>query len=1173
MSQPISKNISASAGTGKTYRLSLEYLSLLLNYYDNPEFSPEQILVITFTRKATAEIRDRIYQHLQVITSRAEKWQETAINLKQLNLSSEQIDLHNPLSEKEINLLNRAYQHLITHKDQLQVMTIDSYIHSIFRNLVRPVRGIDRFELDLKAVEKRMPFLFNQLMQPQIRERIMSLLSRKLKPALDEYQAFFRSLIDNRWLSYLARDRSVITQNGTLAHYTVHPEEWQEQGDKHLSEMLRLMGAVLTALAKHLLLTRNISTCSEARAEGMFSKDFLQLFTPLPAKVSDLPAELAAKLNDDWFLLKLLKLLSGDKFIWSGKKIRASKKLPEVETWKEQSRRAGAELADYLIFRLFLPEQTKILDIWQDVLRGYDSLIFRYKNFTYDDIAWFTFEALFSSEPPLFKAESEMVANEFYDFMSRRTRFMLIDEFQDTSILQFNILKPMIEELISGEGTKPYGGFIVVGDEKQSIFGWRGGQRDLLLNMNQIFPSMAKTTQVTLTDSWRSSPILMDFINGVFRYPDLHDFLQKHAAEWRYRDVAGKKTELDSDTLIRFKLQNCSKSVTGGGLNVVLREFVEQMVIPALQVSPDAKRTVAILARKNNDLELIRTLLAEHQIVSEFQSSKSLLEHPVIKALLFLLRFRVYNDWFDFLAFLRSDLILINGAELKGVIDIISAYQKSLRDSAKNPADGAVSGEATQIDFSSYPVAESAYKLLAELDTNLIHHSCMQILRACDVSQKLTAERDFVNIRRWLDITLQYESTYQSELPRLQGFLRYCEENSTQEIFQQLDSVTGSRDSSPVIQLLTIHKSKGLEFDTVFVWWNLKPFSSREEGKLQNYVDYADPGFQTLRDIALTLHYKKILATSSYRNIMEMDEQREQLEELNNLYVALTRAKSRLYIQAVYAKKEGWDAYLKSNQAEGNLAPRHYAVMGILDYMQANGTPGDDNTWQIGSLEAVKSTVAQESTCPPPSPPLQDSSCPLQVHTTISDQPISAQSAAARLGLMLPGWQHPHADYQEQETGLPDPDFDWKQSFLYDRENLQGSIAHYYLAKIKYATRAEIDTANLLTKRQFGNLVPLSELNPILAKVESLLPSLIAIFDPAYDIVFTEYPIYQKGKEYRIDRLMLNTREMTYRLIDFKTGMIHRPEQLEFYDNAVRKLMPAGYKSHGKPEYIPITLD
>ncbi len=98
--------ICASAGTGKTYRLSVEYLSLILKYYGKNEFSLDNILVLTFTRKATAEIRERIIKHLELLLSEPEteekqkEQKELLLNLRKLNKLKEL-----PLSEQEKNLL------------------------------------------------------------------------------------------------------------------------------------------------------------------------------------------------------------------------------------------------------------------------------------------------------------------------------------------------------------------------------------------------------------------------------------------------------------------------------------------------------------------------------------------------------------------------------------------------------------------------------------------------------------------------------------------------------------------------------------------------------------------------------------------------------------------------------------------------------------------------------------------------------------------------------------------------------------------------------------------------------------------------------------------------------------------------------------------------------------
>ena len=127
-----------------------------------------------------------------------------------------------------------------------------------------------------------------------------------------------------------------------------------------------------------------------------------------------------------------------------------------------------------------LSEENDLFHVIDFLLEQYDKLLFRDKIFTHDDISYYTFRYLY--DPDLSLIEADYVSNLFYEYLSTYTRFVLIDEFQDTSIIQYKILLPIIREVISGAGVKEYGGAIIVGDEKQSIYGWRGGERDLLLN-------------------------------------------------------------------------------------------------------------------------------------------------------------------------------------------------------------------------------------------------------------------------------------------------------------------------------------------------------------------------------------------------------------------------------------------------------------------------------------------------------------------------------------------------------------------------------------------------------------------------------------------------------------------------------------------------------------------
>jgi ATP-dependent exoDNAse (exonuclease V) beta subunit len=1126
MSLPVKKIITASAGTGKTYRLSLEFLGLIYLYNSFQEFTYDQILVITFTKKATAEIRERIYSHLYALGNKENDWRELAVNLKETVLKQAVTDRENPLSDSEVRLFYLAWQYLSAHRDELQVMTIDSYVHGIFRNLIRPARGIDSFEIDPEAITKRLPALFEAIISEALSDSIQTFLARHMRPSLDEFSGFFTGLIQNRWLHYLVSTSSESMNPDSLAGYSMRPLVWQTKAQEHRQAFLTVFTDLIAKLSAHLALQKTEKKPKSEDIANYLKADFARLFRNLPDQLSELPQLMEEQLQEDNFARKLLSFMNKEDSFWKN----IQQKDNEIMTdWKSGFTAMKKHLADYLVFRLFLPEQKEILDFWKSVLEQYDRLVFRYKSFTYDDVSWLTFEGLHSAYPPLFKAETDDQPNEFYEFISHRTRFILIDEFQDTSILQFRIFKPMIEELLSGIGILPYGGIIVVGDEKQSIFGWRGGQRSLLLDLEHLIQPQMPAEKASLTSSWRSTPLLMQAVNAVFTDRSLHAYLDGLGMHWSYRDeVQGMNLKQAGQSYLSFRLQNLSESAAGGGPISSLREFIEQRVIPFWRDPHRPEGSVAILARTNIELERIRYLLGESDIPCEYQSSNALTEHPVIKAMLYLLRFTVYRDWYDFLSFLRSDLVLLDAKPLRRVIDIIADWQKQ-------PVE-----ERSEPDFKSVPSAQAAYELALSLQPRAVWQSCLSIIKTCAVQERLTHQRDFANVQKFLDLSLAYENTVRSDLPELQGFLRFCEDNVKQEMLQQQDV-----ESSSAIQLLTIHKSKGLEFDTVFVCCNLQRNARQDSLRLSSWVQYGDPGFSRFSDYAFTMHYDNILAQSSFSTLMQEENKRAELEELNSLYVAVTRARARLIFHAAYRYKEGWEKSWETRQKENNLTLPHFVVAAFRQFMEQEAVLQSDGSYL-----------------------LRKQVLPVSTQSEVMPQSLSEESSCTDLRSILPDLQ------PEKPEPLPDyrPELDWKRSFLVDRDNLKGNIVHYYLSRLKYAERQELEQARTLTLLQYGNLLPRTGLEAVINAVESRLPALKDIFDPRYDIVFTEYPIYYKGREYRPDRLMLDTQAKSCCIIDFKTGQVYDQEQINIYKSVLRAILPADYTIAEDSRFLSIDL-
>ncbi|HQP83897.1 MAG TPA: 3'-5' exonuclease, partial [Candidatus Syntrophosphaera thermopropionivorans] len=486
---------------------------------------------------------------------------------------------------------------------------------------------------------------------------------------------------------------------------------------------------------------------------------------------------------------------------------------------------------------------------------------------------WLTLNTLLKGDVESIDWDNSEIDNEFYFFLTHRTRYLFIDEFQDTSLLQFFILKPIMLELSSGEGSEEYGKVVVVGDEKQSIFSWRGGERDLLLNLKDILPTIDTSSGVeeTLEESYRSSKAMMDFINYVFSNEALIQDLKLKNLDWEYNECKAAKPQC-YPTNIELSLQRYSSTEEDFKLDKVQREFIQNFIKPAWEQNKDNKDyTMAILCRTNPQLETFQLLLEEAGIESIYQPSSLITEHNYVYPLISLLKFINYKDWLEFLTVLRSNYIMLKAEPLKKVITIIS---QSLKD-------------FTEPDFSEFPVVQTLYEFHRK-DRDKISELCQDFLDLFLYNKKLS-ERDYININAFMAILQDYELNNTDKAKSISAFLDFLDDNKAQDFMKQVP-LTGDIP----LQLLTIHKAKGLEFDQVFVFYDLSASHNPESYNLSLYPKYKDKTFEKLSDIGITCHYDDILKYSSKKELVELDSKKEMLEEMNTLYVAFTRAKTSL---------------------------------------------------------------------------------------------------------------------------------------------------------------------------------------------------------------------------------------------------------------------------------------
>lgn len=404
-----------------------------------------------------------------------------------------------------------------------------------------------------------------------------------------------------------------------------------------------------------------------------------------------------------------------------------------------------------------------------------------------------------------------------------------------------------------------------------------------------------------------------------------------------------------------------------------------------------------------------------------------------------------------------------------------------------------------------------------------LYELCLTLIDISRLDLIIVPDRDLINVNAFLNLVKEYESGVQGTALSAPDFLRYCQEISKQEAMKQR-----SIERKDALQLLTIHKSKGLEFDHVFFWYDLTPQTPRDDSLIDCFYQYAGNTFEHLHDFSLTYQYATVLQHSSWSQLTEQKRRRDELEELNTLYVAVTRAKRCLYIMLGFQSTKDWDAFLSESKGKSRL-PLLFADS-FHNYMSSNGI-SDGRSMNYGNPPHSQQTKSHD-------------------HETERQQ--STKITVPTLSPILPPlisdpFSHAVANTERK-------DIDWKKIWILERNALIGKLVHHYLSFLIRNTAAERCRGLESCFIKYGNIVSVADIRALCLKTDNALGDHIALFDPAFDKVFTEWEIWHQGKEYRIDRLMISTIKKTAWIVDYKTGGIDEPDQLDIYAAALMSL-------------------
>ncbi len=723
--------LKASAGSGKTFALSVRFLALLFK-----GANPSEILTLTFTKKATAEMKERILDYLKILQK--ENFEDEKEKEKSQNILKELEEKYRLDPSLVQNSAQKIYQRFLNA--EIRISTIDAFFQSILRKFCWFVGLSANFEVneDTKAH------------QQQLNESFLSALNNE---QLEELSVFIAQC-----LSY----------------------------DSYTSDSI---------LERLRFLKNKLYLFDPNKKEPAFDeKGFLEKLRSLNQQIQSVEtasnnAKTAIKCDD-------FRGFLNSSLTWLEKKseYRYFKKFKdEIPTLESECEEIENDLKCYYEAR-----ESALFKKFPKFIRLYDKATSK--------IQALDFDAIKDKVHALLNGYEEMPAEFFYFRLDSKIAHILIDEFQDTSLNDYKILAPFIDEIKAGIGqAKWHRSVFFVGDVKQSIYGFRG-------SFSSLFESVSKDFyHDNLQFNHRSSPLIINYVNTIF-----------------------KKAYQNSPTA--YLEQKYPKASSNNHAR-------------------DGYVKVSLVADE-------RELLLE-QILQE---AKNLLEHRI-----------------------DSKDIAILCTRNDDALEIKNYLQKNL--SAINPS---TESSAKLSQFVESKIIKNAleYALAEEPYKPFYKHSALKLagylhddaIALAGFNPKKESMAGFV----WkvMELFELYTECAQICLELAVG----CEDAN--EFLEKLEAKEIASFKAEGAQIMTIHKSKGMQFPYVIVCERLgKPKTNNSNQFLEEYS-----GTELTR-----LYYRmknREVVDKDYARALDKEEAAKDHEETNVYYVAFTRAELGLVVVA-----------------------------------------------------------------------------------------------------------------------------------------------------------------------------------------------------------------------------------------------------------------------------------
>lgn len=1108
------KIYTASAGAGKTYNLTLEYLRLILQKGKRID----SIQAVTFTNKATAEMQERIVRELYKLYCYSDASSAPSPYLESLS---------NTLKLSPQALAQRAgavLEQILLHYEAFRVKTIDSFFQEVLRHFA--------YELGLSGTIRPSTDADEAL-----EAAVVGVMTSGDEADADQTQLdWFKELASQQMLEGKGHNLKRVIKG--LAKELLKEEVKsmmlknelpnREQLKQFSQELDTLRNGILDTALEHWMRVQKILLTSGLELEmNSYGKTsgYSRLYAEVPKNKRTARRFISGQFSPSGRLISNADNIENA----IGKKPKPGAKEALAVAQGQGLQEATKTLVDYLISNAHLlvsyNAAGSLLSSYAFISQIAEVLLRQQRE---------KGSMLLADVPSLIHQilQDESGVHFIYERLGTRLEHHMIDEFQDTSYMQYLNFLPLLEEAL-GQG----GDCLVVGDVKQSIYRWRNSDSSLLAEkVHENFPD--QSTQINLKENWRSTPEIIRFNNALFTAiahrlsQDFSELLSLSSADTHtpivlkaleglsttfttyYREVAqevpdsrasrqgqvgihdyamGRIDSLlesaEAESASEVELSTASEDSNNQGsayadwLCTTPQEYRLEHRLPALildlQTRGKKPSDIAILVRTR------REAIAIGNILKQAEARLSTLGEPNLS-----------------LSFTSEEALLLSGSLVVRLIIASLDYIRKPTDPHKHLIILELYRQLAQGRGVEENIAEDLLTQLIRLGQCSLYECLEGIV---SLYQHLISAGDMAYVIALQDEALKIHQD--THLGSIKDFLNHWHNHK-----DALCVVSPQEESK--LQLMTIHKSKGLGFPVVllpFINWSLKPH--------RDTILWCENPIPSSTPIPrLPIQYSNKLIDSLFAQDIATEMNKTALDALNILYVATTRAEEELHI--FYPDPNlSYSAELKKHTSKENKPNTVLPlVTDFLDALSAQGQP---------ELSITRYPIHSTEDAEPSSGYMQTNTQEAKATERIELKQVHSYSTQGRIACLRIGLEH----------------------FSRDAKRRHGKLMHYILSMIEHSA----DISRAVERAVRTGLISREDAVGYPEQIRQWIESLPNKhwFDGSGQII-NEMPIIGGGIESsrRPDRIVLYPNGSVH-IIDYKFGQArksHRTQILEYQE-------------------------